>query len=493
MTKSLTNRAKWNVFSSYVNFGVTTLLAFFIQPFLIRFLGNYSFGILKQIQKMMDFATIADGRASQALKWIIANKSKATDEEKQQAIGSALRVWIYFLPLFLIVVSVIIYILPFSVNNLNDNLIETIRIAGFILAMNIVLNPLLSIPDAVLVGINETHKSTFIKTFWQIISNLLMVYVAYHGYGITGITLVTLGVSFMIGITTLLVCKSSVQWFGITKANKQQVKSFFSYSFWTLLWTFVIRLFLAEETLLIGWLIGAEEITKYTITAYIYVTALAVALMTTGAAMPGLGNVFGKKDFATCRKIIESVREINLFVVSVFACTILLLNKNFVTLWMGADYYMGDWINLLIVVVLVQLAMIRNEGQIQDITLNIRKKVLYGLSGAVLGLILSVVLFKITARIETIFIGLIVGRIITSITFPALVNQIFELKNHYSKILIISTVFALCFIAGCRIPSCSNWWSFIAYALICVAIIVVFTYFVILSKGNKKLLFRIKI
>jgi O-antigen/teichoic acid export membrane protein len=491
MDKSLINKAKWNVLSSYVNFGITTLLAFFIQPLLIHFLGNTSFGVLKQIQKLMDFASIADGQASQALKWIIANKNKASKEEKQQAIGSALKIWLYFFPLLLIGIAVVIYILPFSIHNLDENLTDIVRIAGIILGMNIVLNPLFSIPDAVLVGINETHKSTFIKTFWHIISTLLMIYVAYLGYGIIGIVLVTLAISLLIGLTTLLVCKFSVSWFGIKKPEKQQFRSFFNYSFWTLIWTFVIRLFLAEETLLIGWLMGAEEVTKYTITAYIYVTALSVTLMTASAAMPGLGNVFGKQDFATCKKIIGSVREINLFIVSVFACLILLLNKNFVTLWMDANYYMGDWINLLIVVVMVQLTIIRNEGQIQDISLKIKGKVLYGLLGAILGMVLGVVLYKITQRVETIFIGLIIGRSFTYLKFPALVNRIFKVKNnHYKKIFSIVLLLVICFVSGKYIPLISSWAIFITYAVVCVAFILAINVCLLLSKENRKMLLR---
>jgi hypothetical protein len=158
---------------------------------------------------------------------------------------------------------------------------------------------------------------------------------------------------------------------------------------------------------------------------------------------------------------------------------------------MGADYYMGDWINLLIVVVLVQLAMIRNEGQIQDITLNIRKKVLYGLSGAVLGLILSVVLFKITARLETIFIGLILGRILTSITFPALVNKFFATNTEYKKTLIIIALFSICFVISKYIPQADNWLIFILYAVVCTAIFLVVNYYCLLGEDNRKIITKL--
>ena len=486
----LVYKSKLNALSSYINYSITAILSFFIQPYLIRLLGNTSFGVLKQIQKLMDFASVADGRASQALKWIIANKSNSTTDEKRQAVGCSLKVWMYFSPFLIIAIAVIVYILPFSIHNLDKNMQGTVRMVGFILGMNIVLNPLFNIPDAVLVGVNETYKTTYAKTFGHIISTILMVYVAYLGFGIVGITLVTLGISFLVGITIFIICKYSVKWFGIKKPDKKQVSSFLNFSVWVLMWTFVNRLFLAEETLLVAWLIGAEKVTDYTVTSYIYVMALSIALVTTSAAMPGLGNMYGKKDFTACKKIVNSVREINLFMASVFACIILLLNKNFVTLWMGEIYYMGDWVNLLIVLIMVQLILIRNEGQLQDISLDIRSKVLYGLLAAVLGLILGIILYKFTNKLETIFLGLFIGRVFTSIKFPNLVKQIFSVKNEYGKMFILITLIVLCFFIGKYIPLITNWISFIIIAILLTIIVLLSNYILLLSKENKKIIFK---
>ena len=490
MESNLINKAKLNALSGYINYGITCALGFFIQPHLIRFLGDSSFGILKQIQKLMDFASVADGRAGQALKWIIANKSNSTVEEKQQAVGSSLKIWTYFLPLLIFAIVIIVHILPFSIHNIDVNSYYMVRIAGFILGINMVLNPLFQIPDAILVGVNETHKATFSKTFWHIISTFLMIYVAYLGYGIVGITLVTLGISFLNGITIFIICKHSIKWFGIKRPDKKQVSSFFNFSFWVLIWTFVIRLFLVQETLLIGWLIGAEEITHYTVTAYLYVTALSIGLMTTSAAMPGLGNMYGKKDFSACKKIVKSVREINLFIISVFACVILLLNKNFVALWMGESYYMGDWVNLLIIILMIQLMLIRNEGQIQDISLIIRDKVLYGFLAAVLGLILGIILYKFTNQIETIFTGLIAGRIFTSFKFSNLVNKIFNVKNEYNKMYIMGSFLVICCIIRKYIPFMTNWITFIIMAVLLAIIVLVVNFMLLLSKHTKKTILR---
>ena len=59
-----------------------------------------------------------------------------------------------------------------------------------------------------------------------------------------------------------------------------------------------------------------------------------------------------------------------------FGGIILVLNPHFITLWVGAEYYLGEVSNLLIVLIMGQLVMSRFEAQVQDLSLNIRKKVL---------------------------------------------------------------------------------------------------------------------
>src|SRR5690554_1619033 len=158
---SLVRRAGLNAFTSYINFIVNAGLVFFISPFLVTYLGSSTFGIWKSIQQILGFASIADGRASQALKWVIANKKDVdNDREKQEIIGSAIRIWLYFLPVLLISVGVLVFLLPNLINGLQFHEVNIVRVAGMILGMNIILTPLLGIPDAVLVGINEAHKST---------------------------------------------------------------------------------------------------------------------------------------------------------------------------------------------------------------------------------------------------------------------------------------------------------------------------------------------
>ena len=493
MSDNFKKNIKANVISSYVNFATNALFTFFLSPILIGFLGTSNFGIWKGVQKILDFASLADGRASQALKWVVANKKNQSDnKEKQQAVGSAIKIWFYFLPILLLILLGLIWILPYMINDLDNENYNVVRIVGLIMGVNILLNPLLGIPDAILVGVNQAYKSNFVQTIWIVISNISMVAVASLGYGIIGLATVVLIIGVLKGICVLLTCKKSVTWLRVRQPERQQLKTFFGFSAWVLLWSFVSRLLLSSEVILIGFLIGSDEVSNYTFTAYIFALALSISLMTTSAAMPGLGAVFGAKDYVKSAKIANSIRDINIFISVFFGCIMLICNKSFVTLWMGSEFYLGDDINALITIVLVQLILIRNEAQMQDVGLKIRSKVLTGLVGAVLSIVFSIILFYFIRSIIAIFVGIIIGRLIMSFRFPLLVNKMFTIKYNYKRLLFAIMILFISYFYSISVSFNFNWGGFVLYAIGIFLVVFLTCFLLLLPKESRRELLRKK-
>lgn len=489
---NLVNRAGLNAITSYINFGAGAILTFFLSPYLVSFLGSHTFGVWKSIQKLLDFASIADGRASQALKWVIANKKEEdNDRDKQEIIGSALLIWVFFLPILILSVGLLVYFLPSLINELAANEYKLVRIAGLVLGMNIILNPLLNIPDAVLVGINEAHKSTTAQTLWIIASNFLLVFAAFMGYGVIGLAGVILVVTILKGLSVLYICKKNAKWFGIRKPKRNQVTSLFGFSFWIMTWSLISKLLLATEIILLGYLLGPELVTNYTFTSYIFQLGVSVALITGSATIPGLGNSLGAKKYDVVRRIVNGTREISFFVAVLIGGLMLTLNKSFIQLWMGTSFYLGDYANLLITIIMVQLILIRNESQIQDVSLKIKKKVLVGGLGSLLGLLLGVIVFKLMDNsIIGIFYGIIIGRLIPFIAFPLMVNKMFEVKTSYMRYVFGFAVLLVCYWSAIYLPDSTSWISFFLKTSITLAILVLISFFGLLSKDNRELLIR---
>ena len=109
MKSSMFKKVKLNAVAGYTHFAISSLLVFFVSPFLVKFLGVSVFGMWKSIEKILSFASIADGRSAQALKWVIANDESSNDlDYKKQFVGSALKIWLYFLPFVTLIVFLLV-------------------------------------------------------------------------------------------------------------------------------------------------------------------------------------------------------------------------------------------------------------------------------------------------------------------------------------------------------------------------------------------------
>lgn len=483
---NLLHKAKLNALASYLNFGISSILVFFLSPYLVGFLGNYSFGVWKSIQKILTFATVADGRATQALKWVIANDEGKDDFSlKQQAIGSSLKVWLYFLPLMLLIISLLVWNLPNLINNLDNSLYESVYLVGFILGANMLINPLLAIPDAILIGTNNGYKSTSIQIIGVIFSNSLMLLAAYLGYGIVGLAFVILLITAMNAVFVFFVCKKNISWLGIKKPSKEQLKEFFGFSFWVFLWSFVQKLILATEILLIGFLMNPETVSSYVFTTYIVQLAISISVISVSSITPGLGKVLGTKEFDKAREITRSLRDVVLFIVAFFGGIILLLNKNFVALWMGESYFMGEYSNLLIVLIMVHLVISRSDGQVQDLSLKIKNKVIYGAVFAVLCLIFAFIGFQwLGESLEGLFLGILIGRVLHVFVFESLVNKMLVIKAN-KKIILYAYLFAFFLLS--RVFIYSETWSGFIISLITTSFIsFILCFAIFFSKNNQK-------
>ncbi|OAD45670.1 oligosaccharide flippase family protein [Polaribacter atrinae] len=479
-------KVKLNALSAYLNLFINSFVLFIISPLLVRFLGDMNFGIWKSIQKILSITSVADGRSSQALKSFIANSESDLDfDKKKRLIGSALKVSFYFMPLTLVVVALMVYYLPSLMNDIPKEYVSIVRITGFILGINLIITPLLTIPDSILIGTNNVFKLNFVQTFTTVLMNCLFLLTAYLGYGIIGLAGVSTFILILNGLIIYIICRKNILWFGIKKPEKEEVDVFFNFSFWVLLWVFIERLFLSTEIFLIGYLINPVEVTKYSFSAYVVQLVIPVALLTGSAFIPTLGNLVGQKDFSNAAKVISNIKQALRIIAIAFGCGIILFNNIFVELWVGKEYYLGDFNNFLMVLIMIQLLLFRNDSQIKDLTLDIKKKVIYGAIGTVLVFLLGIITYRYYSSITAIFISIFVGRLLLTIVFRKQVNSFFSLPVEFKDELIILSIISFTYCLFTYLLE-DNLLFKISYFLLLVIVLV--KYF----GGNKILKFLIK-
>jgi len=167
--------------------------------------------------------------------------------------------------------------------------------------------------------------------------------------------------------------------------------------------------------------------------------------------MPGLGRIIGTKDYARATRLRDEINALIWLSATALGASILLWNRTFVGLWVGPMHYSGPIPNLLIVIGAMQLAFIRSDGNLIDLTLRMSRKVLLGMVSvtfSILAACLMVGYFKL--GVVGLCVGIMAGRLILSIGYPTLIGRFldFRLSSQLKGLLRGSIVTILLFSAA---------------------------------------------
>lgn len=443
-----------NVFVYYLNFIVAAVVGIVVNPLLLGALGPLLFGVWKSLQRYLDFASIPGGQGSQALKWIVASRTSLTDEEKRRDVGGAVIVWIRWLPAAVVVAAGVTVAMPLLIKGIPDEARSVAYTAAAILAANAVLAGLLSIPDSVLVGVNQGYKSMLVTTLAFVVSNAAMIVAAFSGWPLWSLAVIVLVAAGANAAATLLVAQRAVHWWGATRPTTPDLRRVLGYSAWTLGWWLIDRLFLASELIVISVMMGAVAVTDYTFTTYLLQFMLSIALVTASGFMPMLGSQLGTSDVSAAAERARSVRHLVIGVAVLGGGAVLAFNGAFVTMWVGADQYLGTMINALLVVCGLQFAFIRMDGQILDVTMRIAPKVLVGLVSSAGGIIAGCIGFAITHNLGVALAAVIAVRLVSNVAYPVLVARAIPRSAvPFRPVILAATLLALSFGIGPLIES----------------------------------------
>jgi hypothetical protein len=248
----------------------------------------------------------------------------------------------------------------------------------------------------------------------------------------------------------LWVVRNYTPWFGVARPRLADIRQMLTLSWWFIGWNLITSILLASDVVVLGLLDSVESVTNYSLTKYIPETLIGVIVIIVFGILPGLGSIVGTGDF---QKAIRLRNEINSFiwlVATTLGASILIWNRVFIGLWVGADHFSGSIPNLLIVIAAMQLALIRSDGNIIDLTLRLSEKVLLGfLSVSVSILAASFAVGYLKLGVVGLCLGIMSGRLIISIGYPILIGRFLgvslssQLNRMLRPMLITTLLFSL--------------------------------------------------
>ena len=426
---SLTRRASLNALAALVDYVARIAIQLVLAPLLLRFLGDGGYGIWQVLQRLIGHATPASGRPGEALKWVVAKDQSSNDgEAKRQKVGTAIVVWALFLPLVSVVGGVLAWFSPALVHAPTDQ-VWVVRAAAGLLVVNTVVLGVASVPQSVLLGENLAYRRLGLSTAILLVGGVLTVSALWAGWGLVGVAFSVVVATALSGVTYLQIVRSQIPWWGVSRPPRGAVRGFVGISWWFLLWNLVMQAIKGSDVIVLGAVAGVALVTTYTLTSYVPNAISDVVFMVISATMPGLGGLVGAGELQRVAKVRGETMVLSWIVALGSAATAIVWLPAFLDLWVGAKYDAGTAATVLICVMVLQLALIRVDSNVIDVTLRIRAKVLLGLFSVVLSAGLAVLLVgPADLGIAGLVVGFMLGRLPISVAYPVLVGRLLDVQ-----------------------------------------------------------------
>jgi O-antigen/teichoic acid export membrane protein len=299
-----------------------------------------------------------------------------------------------------------------------------VRAAAAVLAANLVIDALSSVPQVTLQGENLGYKRMGMSVVMIFVGGGFTWLALYLKTGLIGVAVAVFCSTLATGLFYFQVVKSYTPWFGVEKPRREDTWKMLGLSWWFMGWNLVTSLLLVSDVVVLGILNSVESVTNYTLTKYVPENLLGVIVIVVMGILPGLGSVVGTGDHTRAMRLRAEINSFIWLASTALGTAVLLWNRTFIGLWVGRDHYAGTLPNLLIVVAAMQLAFIRSDGNVIDLTLKMSQKVLLGLLsvGVSIGAAALMVGY-LHQGIVGLCLGIMAGRLIISIGYPVLISK----------------------------------------------------------------------
>jgi len=488
---TLARKASLNVAASFLDYTARIVVGLLVNPVLVSRLGDFAFGVYQVLGRLVAYSTPAGGRPSQALKWTIARDqhSEAYDEKRIQ-VGSAIAVWLLFLPLLAVCGGALAWFAPLLLD-VPESLHLTVRVAAALLVLDLIVTNLLTIPQSVVQGENLGYKRMGLSVVVVVAGGVLMAVVVLLGGGLVGVAAAVVATTVMSGLLYLWVARRHVHWFGVSRPPFRAIGWFVRLSAWFLLWNLVMQLMRGSDVVVLGIAASAELVTVYTLSRYVPEAIFSAVAIAISAVMPGLGGLIGARQTGRAGAVRSESMAFTWLLATSAGAAFVVWQESFLTLWVGERYYPGVTETVLIVLLVIQFAFIRNDASIIDLTLDLRAKVTLGFLSALLAIALAVVLVSVfELGITGLAVGFLAGRSLLSVAYPWLVCRALglplrgQVRGALRPIVVAAGLLAA---AAAVAPSAEvdAWLPFLGASVATLAVLGVTSFFAGLSRSQR--------
>ncbi len=466
------------------------ILSFVLGPVIIKGLGKELYGVWGMIGQLVGYFSLTDLRPAGTMKFLLSLKQHSKDiEEKKRLIGATLFLWMASLPFMALIGFFVVRFFPNFIKTNSD--IDSIQIVLVILIVGVVLDRLLSIPSNVLRAQNLEYKGMGINAVTVLLVGFLNAFVVWQGWGLIGLSLSTLVGIVISNTVRVWVALRAIPWIGILLPRREEVKSFLRTSVWLTFSAISNLLLTSTDVLLIGIFLEPTASSTY-LTTSLVLRSLTDPLSTFfSSANAGIAGLCGQGEWERVEKLRREMYTIAIGLMTILGAGIVSLNRTFLALWVGPDFFGGPLLNMLLILEFLLIVLVRIDTPIVSAALLIKEQAGVIFLGGVVSVLLGIFTMPILG-VSGMALGIIAGQgTLFAFNWGLLLRRLPIYRSDYvrdiGRPLLIGAVllYIANFMAG--IISTTTWLGFILWGGSVGSVTIIIVWFVSFSNQTRQI------
>lgn len=328
----------------------TTLVAFFLMPYLVHRLGDRIYGYWSLVAAVLGYYGLLDLGIVTAVQYQVA-KSLGTgnQETANRAISTAFYVFACLGLIILLITVVLASFCGFFIANAADA--HLFRAVLLIMGLGFAFG----FPGRAFVGAICAHLrldlAAAVGLFVLVLRTGLIVAVIGHGGGVISLAAITLCSEIATYILYYFVLRKIHLHLKISTAlaSRQTLKELFGYSGYALIVQISDQLRFSIDGWMVGIFVSVSAVTHYAVASRLSQAFMALIIAFLGILSPWFSQLWGSSDFSGIRRVFIFGTKIAASISTIVACSLILYGGAFVKVWMGANYLDGYWPLVLLV------------------------------------------------------------------------------------------------------------------------------------------------
>lgn len=418
--------------SNLLGQGAKFILSFVLGPVIIKGLGKELYGVWGMLGQLVGYFSLTDLRPAGTMKFLLSLKQHSNDiEEKKRLIGTTLFLWAASLPFMALIGFLVVRFFPNFIKT--DSNLDSIRIVLTILIVGVVLDRLLSIPSNVLRAQNLEYKGMGISAVTVLVIGVLNAFVVWMGWGLIGLAVSTLLGIVISSTVRMWVALRAISWIGVLWPQREEVKSFLKTSVWLTFSAISNLLLTSTDVLLIGIFLGPTASSVY-LTTSLVLRSLTDPLSTFfNSANAGIAGLCGQGEWERVEKIRREMYVIAIGIMTFLGVGIVSLNRTFLALWVGPDFFGGPLLNMLLIVEFLLIVLVRIDTPIVSAALLIKEQAMVIFLGGVVSVMLGIFTMP-KLGVSGMALGIIAGQgILFTFNWGLLLRRLTILTSDYVR------------------------------------------------------------